>query len=77
MLKDPLYNNINFDNLTIIINKAIKDTNGASIVGEPKSKAGYCTIIFDNELKEILLSINRNIAYTKNRQKISFVSKLV
>jgi len=71
------WNDINFDNLTITINKAIKDTAGKPIVGKPKTKAGNRIIIFDNELKDILLSINRTRSFTKERVPVTIESKYV
>ncbi|MFZ2539612.1 MAG: site-specific integrase [Oscillospiraceae bacterium] len=67
-----LWSDIDFDNKTISINKALKDTSGIPTVGEPKTKAGNRTIIFDDELKGILLSVDRHIKYKKNDKTIEF-----
>lgn len=53
------WNDIDFGEQLIRINKAIKDGAGTPIIGTPKSKAGNRIIPFDRELLEILQSIPR------------------
>lgn len=67
-----LWSDIDFDDKTISVNKALKDTSGIPTVGEPKTKAGNRIIIFDDELKGILLSIDRHIKYKKNGEIVEF-----
>ena len=51
------WSDISLENKSIVVNKAIKDGSGSPIIGVPKSKAGYRTILFDEELLEILTKI--------------------
>lgn len=57
------WEDIDTDNNIIIVNKALKDTSGVPTVGEPKTQAGYRQVPFDDELKDILLSIERKSVY--------------
>lgn len=67
-----LWSDIDFELKTISVNKALKDTSGIPTVGEPKTKAGNRIIIFDEELKKILQSMNRHIKYKKNDEILEF-----
>ena len=67
-----LWSDIDLQSKTISVTKALKDTSGIPMIGEPKTKAGIRTIIFDEELKEILLSMNNHIRYTKSDKLVEF-----
>lgn len=64
------WDDIDFKENTIRVNKALKDTSGSPTVGAPKTKAGNRTILFDNELKRIFLSMNRQLHYKKDGKAI-------